>query len=391
MYAKLVVGATALVPFKAMRDIARLITSASPSTSLLEAFSTSASSIVDATPAGWTYVGSNFATDAGGIPAVGAGTTPTNGTYYNLCFSAPINNYPALLKYCALTVTYSVIGAATTTGGFTLTGAQSFSSAGVATNEGIRWGTNNATAIEASGSIDFYFKPAANSIFHVIANQRHITIIKQSQGIMAIWESSMTDVDIYYNQAPYIQVWHPTTNGHLERMPTGYSTFNVALNVPKLGTTVATMSGGGDPPGQAHIGFNITDPNTVTTYGVFDITDWGANGVLTGYPLGSGTAYTQAGFPDAYRMRRNTRSLAISSNTAFSSTISSTGAKRYAVAPIYYCNDQIGYPTQFVSGITPVYYTASGIGNTGDTIAINGVNYTYFDTGYAYGILALTY
>lgn len=395
MYAKLVVSAgAALVPFKAMRDIGRLITSATPNTSLLEAFSAAGSSIVDTTPAGWTYVGSNFATDASAIPAVGAGTTPTNLTYYNLCFKAPILDYPDVYKHCALTVTYNTIGAATTTGGFTLSGAQSFSSAGVATNEGIRFGTSASAVIESEGSLEYYFKPAASSIFHVIANERHITIVKEGQGIMGIWESSRTEVDLYYNQAPFIQVWHPTTTGpRLERMTTGASptTFNLPQNTPRVGTSrMTTLT---DVRGQAHIGFNITDPNTSTTYGTFDLSDWAGRGNLTGYATNSASTYSDgipSGTTDVYRMNRNIRSLIITSNTVFSRTISSTGGVRYAVAPIYYCNDHVGYPTQFISGISPLYYTKSGIGNNGDTVSINGTNYTYFDCGYAYAILALT-
>ena len=400
MYAKLVVSAAAdLTPFKAIRDIGRLITSASPTTALLEAFSSTASVIVDSNPAGWTYVGSNYATDASGIPAVGAGTTPTTGSYYNLCFKAPINNYPSLYKYCALTISYSTIGATATIGGFTLSGAESFSSSGVATNEGIRFGTSGSTTIESNGSLEYYFKPEASAIFHVIANERHVTIVKENQGIMAIWESSMTDVDIYYNQAPFIQVWHPTTNGpRMERMTQGETQVLFALpqNTPRVGS--ARMTAVTDVRGQAHIGFNITDPNTVTTYGTFDLSDWNLRSFLTGYDLAVVGSYG-AGIPstgngqgaDVYRMNRNIRSLILTSNTHFQSTISSTGAIRYAIAPIYYCNDQLGYPTQFVSGITPVYYANSGIGNNGDTVSINGTDYTYFDTGYAYGILALTY
>ena len=406
MYAKLVVpaGGPNLVPFKVIRDIGRLITATTANTSLLEAFSTSASAIVDTTSAGWTYVGSNYASDQAAIPAVGAGTTPTANTYYNLCFSAPINNYPNLLKYCALTVTYAGITATGNTGGFTLTGAQSFSSSGVATNEGIRWGSSYTVApvIDNAGSGEYFFKAAAGSTFHVIANPRHLTIIKELQGIMAVWESSMTDVDIYYNQAPFIQVWHPTTSNRLERMTNGYGgLMNSAIKTPKVVNTNTTLTGGTDVQGQAHIGFNITDPNTVTTYGTFDLNDWAVGPFLTGVNAtqgstgnfyGGGLYYGfPSGMPDVLRMRRNTRSLAITSNTHFASTISSTGAKKYAVAPIYYCNDQIGYPTQFISGVTPVYYTNSGIGNTGDTVSINGTSYTYFDTGFAYGILALTY
>ena len=89
MYAKLVVGNAAINGYRAMRDIGRLITSASPSVSLLEAYSQSSSVIIDSTPAGWTYVGSNFAGDRPSIAAAAAAVNTTNGGFPNLCFSAP--------------------------------------------------------------------------------------------------------------------------------------------------------------------------------------------------------------------------------------------------------------------------------------------------------------
>jgi len=63
VYAKLVTGSTPIYALNAMRDIGRLITSTAPSTANLLAFSTTSSYIIDATPAGWTYVGSTNAND----------------------------------------------------------------------------------------------------------------------------------------------------------------------------------------------------------------------------------------------------------------------------------------------------------------------------------------
>lgn len=73
MYVKLV-ATTALtgvgIPISSvLKDIARMLTATTPSLSLLTAFNQTSSVLVDATPAGWTYVGSNVPADQGGISA----------------------------------------------------------------------------------------------------------------------------------------------------------------------------------------------------------------------------------------------------------------------------------------------------------------------------------
>ena len=80
MYAKLALssafGSNVSIAQNCIRDIIRLVTSPSPNINLLSsngAFNKGASSIIDATPAGWTFAGSNV--DTGGtLPAAGSGT-----------------------------------------------------------------------------------------------------------------------------------------------------------------------------------------------------------------------------------------------------------------------------------------------------------------------------
>ena len=206
MYAKLVVGGTAISGIAAMRDICRLITSATPSTNSLGGFSTTSSVIVDATPAGWTYVGGNRAADQPTIAATGAATT-LDGSAWNLCCSAPCLS-GTTLKYAI----FNPVGYTTFSGitGFTLTGASSASALGVVTNEGPRiyQTATSATSTAAQYSlrlINKYVMTNAGGVIHVIANQRHITIIMEKRGLSAIWESSMTDAHTYYSAAPFVQ------------------------------------------------------------------------------------------------------------------------------------------------------------------------------------------
>jgi hypothetical protein len=363
MYAKLVVGASRANGYNCMRDIGRLITSATPSTSLLTGFNAAASTVVDATPAGWTYVGARLVQDQGGIQSA-ANTTPTTWSTSpnspNLVFSAPCATDETWIKYAALTTHYPTNSL---NYAFALTGATAATSEGVLTNEGPRLGCTTALATTSAvltGNIQKYLTVDAGDVIHLIANARHLTIISENKGIFGVWESTPTDVNTYYDTAPFIQYSHPWTTRQL-----------------KWDKIVPHLSTGGEQTatqGHFHTAFNVYSVADATNYGTYDLNDWGDN---------------SASSTSASTSNRNVGSLLINQTNGLVNTINTSGAVRYVVSPIYYRLDELGYPTQFVTGVCPLYYCNNGIGNSGDTVTINGDEYTFFKCG-NFGILAQT-
>lgn len=354
MYAKLVVGGTAITAIAAMRDIVRLITSATPSTSLLGGFSTASSIIVDDTPAGWTYVGGNRAADQPTIAATSAATT-LDGAAWNLCCSAPCLSGSAL-KYAVFNpINYTTFAGIT---GFTLTGASSASALGVVTNEGPRTYDTNATGSSGAASYSLrltnkYHLTDAASVIHVIANARHITIIQEGRGLSAIWESSMTDAHTFYGTAPFVQYCHCYSPQY------GTDGFIV----PTLATTGVNTTG---TTPMFNSVFNITNPNTGTNYGTFDVT--AATGSIN---------VNQTSLYQTYSGMR-------------SNSITSTGLPAYTINPIFYSTSWIGYPTQFVTGVVPIYWTNGNMGNSGDSVDVSGDTYYFFNAGTGFGVIMKT-
>jgi hypothetical protein len=111
---------------------------------------------------------------------------------------------------------------------------------------------------------------------------------------------------------------------------------------------------------------NITDVNTGTVYGPVEP-------VLANSSITNSQNWMNDG-GDA--MRKN--------------SISSTGTPVYQVSPIYVQPGQYGYPVMYVTGVYNAYWCKPGLGNTGDTVSINGSYYTYFNSGPMVGFLAQT-
>jgi hypothetical protein len=110
---------------------------------------------------------------------------------------------------------------------------------------------------------------------------------------------------------------------------------------------------------------NYTDPIAGTNYGVYDVS---ISGVSNGPP---------------YFTQTNIVGTAIRKNT-----ISSTGGGKYTITPIFYMVP--GLPTQYVTGIVPIYVTAGAIGTSGDTVDVNGDSYTFFNVCTKFGIIMKT-
>ena len=343
MYAKLVVGNSNISAYLAMRDIGRLLTanSESLSTDLLEAFSPSSSIIIDDVEAGWTYVGSVNADDQPTIVASGT-ALPTNNTHFNLVFSAPTDYDSNILKYAALSIVWR--NSVSTSVTFALTGASDATELGILTNEGPRGAWDSGQTIGEGYNISS--RCAAGDIIHLIANERHITIINEQRGLAALWETSQTDVHTFYGTAPFVQYSH--CNSSITSRQSGLS--------PTTYTITQTDS-------IMPAAFNVYNVSTGVNSGLYDPT---AN------------------------LSINTGFFAQAKTTLRQTSINTQGLPRYQVSPVFLHLGALGYPVQFVTGVVPIYWTAPNIATTGDNIDINGEPYTFFNCGDGFGVAMLT-
>lgn len=356
MYVKLVTPSTASASQYFIRDIVRLLTAATPSTSLLYAFNSATSVVMDATPAGWTYVGSTLAADRP--------TPSTSVSDYAQSTSGPdlwAVSAPCLegstLKYATLSsASQGFVTPTTTNQWFNLTAARSVTSLGVATNEGVRVYSNSTTVFTFVQYTAIQF--SASTVYHLIATPRGICLINEGRGMHAVWETSMTDPHRFYSTAPVV-VWQ---NGNFNNTYSAKVTplTSVIPQANAIAQTNAQFSS---------CVMNITDVNTGTVYGPVEPCQNGLGG-----------AYSNSQnwwLSDPADMRKN--------------SIDATGMPKYQVAPIYVQPGQFGYPNMYVTGVFNAYWTAPALGNTGDTVTVNGNYYTYFNCGTAmWGILMQT-
>jgi hypothetical protein len=348
MYAKLYVGPSNISAVRAIRDIGRLITSGNPRTDLLTAFNSTSSIVVDNTPAGWTYVGGVNAADQPSIAAIGSTadtTSPygyTNDTHFNLAFSAPCLNNESRLKYAALSIAWK--GAPSGAYTFSLTAAASANALGATVNEGPRVQANAIEGIGETNALALW--SAANQILHVIATPRHITIIQEGRGLAAVWEATNTDVHDFLNKPPVIQYSHVVSTATVRFpiiVPTSYS---VTQNA-----------------GWMAVAIGVTDVNTGTFYGTYDVSENG---------------FTNLG------------SLVQNLTTRRSNSINAVGSPKYQIGPVYFQIGELGYPTQFVTGVVPIYWTRGNIGSTGDELEVGGDSYMFFNCGAGFGVIMKT-
>lgn len=353
MYVKLVTPATASASWYFIRDIVRMLTAATPSTSLLTAFNSATSVVIDATPAGWTYVGGTLAADQGAAPSTSVSDYVSGGTVNLWAISAPCLE-GSTLKYATLSTALPNTAPSTTNQYINLTAARSVTSAGVCTNEGIRCigGTATATGVAFSSML-----MSGGLTVHLIATPRGITLVAENMGMHGVWETSMTDPHRFYSTAP-VCVWQ---NGNMTGASTGKNAI-LATVTPQTGAVQSSNT-------FASCVMNITDVNTGTVYGPVEP----ISGLLsTGYITNSENWMTSGGA----NMRAN--------------SITTTGTPAYQVGPIYVQPGQYGYPTMYVTGVYNAYWCKPGLGNSGDTVLINGNYYTYFNSGVMVGFLAQT-
>lgn len=356
MYAKLVTTSNTS-PSLLARDIIRLCTSSSPSTADLGGFSNSSSSIVDSTPAGWTYVWSSV--DSGTLATVAnaPSVTPTSpADWWGMstpCLGPLDSN--GTLKYVKLTTGVGLgaanSGATNTVYGFSLSGATNIAAGNTVTNEGWRRQSNTTTGVSTTPT-----QIAGIGTFHLVATPRQITIIKEGGMFNGLWETAITDVHTLNSStaAPFIQVNLECSNVSLAWSSGTYDSVYTA-------STQANILNSGFIGGWNFNLFGITVPSTGTYYGALS--------------LGSPTEWTVA---------TSNTNLSLQPYLAPIGKLSSTnslGVTRNLITPFFVNGQAIGYPTIDISSVSKIYATKAGIATTGDTVDINGTTYTYFNSG----------
>lgn len=347
MFAKLVLP-SALNAVACLRDIARLCTSSSPSVSLLSAFSQSSSVVYDAAPAGWTYVGGNYAADQPNIYSGAlSGFTTTTDVIWQIAMSAPCLGTTAL-KYACFSQGSGLAQASSGTTAIygSLTGATNATSVGVMTNEGPRhWSASTSVGSTPVQNSSMAF--TANSTFWVIANQRHITIIQEGRGFFALWEHEATNMHLFSNTVPMVQYCHARTDLN--------SRVNIIVPTVTAATTTSITI--------LNAAFNVYRASDSNIAGTFDFT--------------SG-------------MTRNLGNLIQDANDYRLTTTSQAGFPVYQVSPVWFQIGSRGHSPAFVTGVVPVYWTAPGIGASLDEIIINGESYRFFNCGTGVGMALKT-
>jgi len=353
MYVKLVTPSAASAPWYFIRDIVRLLTAATPSTSLLTAFNSSTSVVVDATPAGWTYVGSTVAADQGAAPSTSVSDFTTSATPALWAISAPCLE-GSTLKYVTFSPAVPNATPSTTNDFINMTAARSVTSVGVATNEGLRC-YSTTTGFTGVNRTAMLF--GASATIHLIATARGITLVAEGLGLQGVWETTMTDPHRFYSTAP-VCVWQ---NGDCTGAAAGKTTILSSV-IPQAGAVQAAATFGSCV-------MNITDVNTGTVYGPVEA-------VAGTYTAGTVTNGQNWAVPGGATMRAN--------------SITTAGTPVYQVSPIYVQPGQYGYPNMYVTGVYNAYWCKPGLGNSGDTVLVNGNYYTYFNSGVMVGFLAQT-
>jgi hypothetical protein len=225
----------------------------------------------------------------------------------------------------------------------------------VATSEGFRVGTTSNTSANFTNA---NLSTAGATTIHLIATPRHITIVQEGRGMMAVWETSSTPIHDRLLTAPFVQYTHAQAS---------------LVSTTNASTVISTLSSPNTTSSALNVAatlFGVTDINTGTYYGTLDAS------------LGGGV--NAQNLFNLFQFRNNQRA----------NTIDSVGNPRYQVSPVFLQLPSLGYPTQYVTGVVPIYWCRAGLGVSGDTVNINGQSYYYFHTGAfgtsSYGVLLKT-
>jgi hypothetical protein len=274
-------------------------------------------------------------------------------------------------KYCVLNTINQIAGYVNQN--IQLTGASAFNGTGTATNQGPMFYNASSSDTENEQLNCSLRVGLANRVVHLIANPRHITIIDQDRGMSAIWEMSSTDLNARYNTAPFVQYCHADTT-----IPQRASNTSTITYTPQPFTTAQGGS-------WLHACFGLTDPNTSSYYGVYDPCN--TSNPNPGYPTTNATFLCKSYGISAVQGNgiSTGTGLTLTPARAVRPGVNATGLPKYNIQPVLLANDRIGWPTQYITGVVPVYFGPGEAGTSGDTTEINGETYYYFPCG-AWGL-----
>jgi hypothetical protein len=360
---------------KVMSLIAMLCTNSSPTIPSVNWLSNT-STIVDSTPAGWTYVRgttSDYASIADvytNYDNLSTIRSIANNAEFSITLSSPCASNTSVLKYAEFNVVNREYG-----------GASDTCTGGGANGHSMMMSTclfaNSSTVVDRT---HIFYQNLGNSIYeldgkgslrleageyHLIASNSHITLIRENMGFNALWESQGSDFHLLHNTPPVACV----ISGH---------------NAVMLGDTVSAAYTAPNVT-QATTGYTTTQDASpfASTTGIYD-------NIRSYYKGSSSLTYiTESSVAtDAKAHCCNSPNLYATYRDPYQVTRLANNAIRAQVVPISY-NVGYGYPQQVVTGTTPIFYTSEGIGVSGDTIDINGEEYTWFNP-YGIGIALKT-
>jgi hypothetical protein len=352
-------------------QVVHLVTNTSPTIftgTILNNYFANTSTVIDSTPSGWSFVGSStgqYDTPAEFYQRLGDGNPHTEFAYYrnnndnwNLTVGAPVSANTSRTKY--VNFNHTLLEAGSNANGYM--GCMSLCSfANQSTVVDQTWfHTSPSSNPPAENSSSGNFSFIAGKSFHILCNNSHITIVDDNVGFEGVWDSQGSDHHEYYNTPATTIVMAGNTLYQLAN--TG------AINAADY------MEAGG-PHSNAAAQFyspfamGVDIANSSNNY-VFPVK-------LFNYSQDSNTSIQTNG---AFRKTMNTPSLYPSYSDPYPVTRLANNAIRTQIVPITY-NIGYGYPTQVVTGTSPVYYASANVGVSGDTIDINGEEYVYLNAG----------
>ena len=239
--------------------------------------------------------------------------------------------------------------------GIQMAGATGASTTGVTTNQGLIVTEVTGSSNPGQGT-PFGWGLQAGTTYHLIANPRHITLIAEGRGVVALWEHTYSEVHQFLDQIPMVQFCQYGTAG------IGGSTGGSSDQVGNQFSTGNTASSQWPAPMFVACSFNTTNISSGTTFGAYNFQN------MT-------RPFQPYMFP-----HQGVKGVSVSAN----------GLNRNIVNPVMFNHFEFGYPTIYVTGVVPVYMCRGGIGSPGDVININGTDYIYFPVNTQFGLAFLT-
>jgi hypothetical protein len=328
-----------------------------------------ASVVIDNTPAGWSFVGSSssyydditylYNTNYNNYSNI---ANLTNSTDFNMTISAPWSSNTSATKYLNFNQVNLDYGAVSTgyTGGarnimFTTCSFANTTTIVDRTHLMIQPAGNGLGELSQVGAMPV---GVSTKTFHLLATNTHVTLIDEGVGFMSLWESQGSEYHNLNNTPPVACV--VASNTLYMCADTGNTWMSAASLTTQGRLSLATTSYGA--PFASTTG--IYDSRLSSYKGASSLVNINYNSAATTSKFSSTNVPSLVPmFADPYRRTRLTNQRV-----------------RAQIVPITY-NPGYGYPTQIVTGTSPVYYTSASIGITGESLDINGEEYYWFNAG----------